>query len=81
LRTSVSAIEAYASMTIEDDTMLKQHLCKVARKDLALPLIVSKNWDIMKNSRRHAYMASQVSTCNSIVAAVAFQVDRRKIIC
>jgi hypothetical protein len=57
-----SCIEAYASMTIEDDPMLKQHLCKVAKEDFAFAL--TRFEELGYNERissggGHAYMASQ----------------------
>jgi hypothetical protein len=55
-----SAIEAYASMTIDDDTMLKQYLCKVAREDFGFAL---DRFEKLGYNERipggHAYMASQ----------------------
>jgi hypothetical protein len=57
-----SAIEAYASMTIENDIMLKQNLCKIAREDFGFAI---KRFDELGYNERiskghgHAYMASQ----------------------
>jgi hypothetical protein len=39
-----SGIEAFASMTIEDDEMLKEHLCKVAREDFEFARQRFENW-------------------------------------
>jgi hypothetical protein len=57
-----SGIEAYASLSIEDDLMLKENLCKVAREDFGFAL---KRYEELGYNERiskghgHAYMASQ----------------------
>lgn len=57
-----SAIEAYASMSIENDVMLKQNLCKIAKEDFgfALERFNESGYDErMSKGHGHAYMASQ----------------------
>ena len=57
-----SGIEAYASMTIEDDIMIKQHLCKVAKEDFdsAMKRFEELGYDErISSGGGHAYMASQ----------------------
>jgi hypothetical protein len=55
-----SGIEAYASMTIENDVMLKENLSKIAREDFGFAL---KRFEELGYNERipggHAYMASQ----------------------
>ncbi|MGC1390898.1 MAG: glycoside hydrolase family 9 protein [Bacteroidales bacterium] len=55
-----SGIEAYASMTIGDDAMLKENLCKVAKEDFGFAL---DRFEKLGYNERipggHAYMASQ----------------------
>lgn len=57
-----SAIEAYASMSIDDDQMLKANLCKIAKEDFGFAL---KRFEELGYNERiskghgHAYMASQ----------------------
>ena len=57
-----SGIEAYASMTLEKDPMLKENLCKIAREDFGYAM---KRFEELGYNERiskghgHAYMASQ----------------------
>ncbi len=57
-----SGIEAYASMTLENDPMLKGNLCKIAREDFGFAM---KRFEELGYNERiskghgHAYMASQ----------------------
>jgi len=57
-----SGIEAYASMTLDKDQMLKQNLCKIAKEDFGFAI---KRFDELGYNERiskghgHAYMASQ----------------------
>lgn len=56
-----SGIEAYASLVIENDLMLKNNLCKIAREDFDFAI---KRFDELGYNERirgggHAYMASQ----------------------
>jgi len=58
----LSGIEAYASLSIEDDVMLKEHFCSVAREDFNFAIKrfeeLGYNEKISKG-HGHAYMASQ----------------------
>ncbi len=56
-----SAIEAYASMSLGQDTMLKDHLAKVAKEDFgfALELYKKLGYDVRINAGGHASMTSQ----------------------
>jgi hypothetical protein len=57
-----SGIEAYASMTLESDPMLKSNLCKIAKEDFGFAM---KRFEELGYNERiskghgHAYMASQ----------------------
>jgi hypothetical protein len=57
-----AAIEAYASMTIDNDPMMKAHLCKIAKEDFAFAM---KRFEELGYDERisggggHAYMTSQ----------------------
>jgi hypothetical protein len=57
-----SGIEAYASMTLENDAMLRENLCKIAREDFGFAM---KRFEELGYNERiskghgHAYMASQ----------------------
>jgi hypothetical protein len=57
-----SGIEAYASLTLEKDAMLKENLCKIAREDFGFAM---KRFEELGYNERiskghgHAYMASQ----------------------
>jgi hypothetical protein len=58
----LSGIEAYASMTIDNDKMLKENLCKIAKEDFGFAI---KRFEELGYNERiskghgHAYMASQ----------------------
>lgn len=56
-----SAIEAYASLTMDKDPMLKEHLGKVAKEDFAFALerFEKLGYNERINRGGHAYMASQ----------------------
>jgi hypothetical protein len=57
-----SGIEAYASMTLEKDPMMKENLCKIAKEDFGFAM---KRFEELGYNERiskghgHAYMASQ----------------------
>ena len=57
-----SGIEAYASLTLEHDVMLKENLCKIAKEDFGFAM---KRFEELGYNERlskghgHAYMASQ----------------------
>ena len=57
-----SGIEAYASMSIEHDQMLKENLCKIAREDFGFAIRRFEEFgydERINKGHGHAYMASQ----------------------
>ncbi|KAA6319067.1 hypothetical protein EZS27_030996, partial [termite gut metagenome] len=78
-----SAVEAYASMTIERDQMLKEHLCKVAKEDFEFAL---KRFEELGYNERiangggHAYMASQSQYMATIswAASLLYKLTKEK---
>lgn len=79
----LSGIEAYASMSIEDDEMLKEHLCQVAEEDFGFAL---KRFDSLGYNERisrghgHAYMASQSQYMATVswAASMLYKVTKEK---
>jgi hypothetical protein len=78
-----SGIEAYASMTIEDDIMLKEHLCKIAGEDFEFAL---KRFEELGYNERisrgggHAYMTSQSQYMATIswAASMLYKLTKEK---
>jgi hypothetical protein len=78
-----SGIEAYASMTLENDAMLRENLCKIAREDFGFAI---KRFEELGYNERiskghgHAYMASESQYMASVswAASMLYKLTKEK---
>jgi hypothetical protein len=78
-----SGIEAYASMTLESDEMLRENLCKIAKEDFGFAI---KRFEELGYNERiskghgHAYMASQSQYMASVswAASMLYKLTKEK---
>jgi hypothetical protein len=78
-----SGIEAYASLTLENDAMLRENLCKIAREDFGFAI---KRFEELGYNERiskghgHAYMASesQYMATVSWAASMLYKLTKEK---